>query len=286
MKPRNSSPIEYDKILGRFSVRRYLPEKYGHQRLNEIKNLSSFGRVLRLNDVFSCNIFVYDPNGITSGVLGVFGRIFKAPYFLAPYVLGDTNSLVSLGYRTQQVVLNLWRDGIGSCYIGCVHHQKRVKELLGLPSDAHIISLVAFGTPAQDQSKFFYQKITQAFAQSKRRLELNDLFLDHSIEKYNRLGENQKKIIEAGRQAPSATNAQPWRFKIDGDYLVVLAKRKPVGKIYDLNQNYLLHDVGICMANIDLAGESLGKKIEWEMLANTHKNSEEQLIRIARYKIT
>lgn len=286
MEPRNSSPIEYDQILSRFSVRRYLPDKFDHQRINEIKSLSSSGKVLQLKNVFSCNIFEYDLNRKSSGALGAFGRIFKAPYFLAPYVLGDTKSLIDLGYRTQQVVLNLWRDGIGSCYIGCVHHQKRVKELLGLPSDAHIVSLFAFGTPAQDQSKFFYQKITQAFAQSKRRLELNDLFLDNSIEKYNRLGENQKKIIEAGRQAPSATNAQPWRFKIDGDYFVILTIRKPVGKIYDLNQNYLLHDVGICMANIDLAGESLGKKIKWEMLANTHENSEEQLIRIARYKIT
>lgn len=286
MESRNSPSIEYDQILSRFSVRRYLPDKYDHQRINEIKSLSSLGMVLRLNDVFSCNIFEYDLNKRTSGALGAFGRIFKAPYFLAPYVLGDTNSLVSLGYRTQQIVINLWRDGIGSCYIGCVHHQKRVKELLGLPSDAHIVSLVAFGTPALDQSKYFYQKVTQAIAQSKKRLELHELFLDDSFKKYNQLNEKNKKIIEAGRQAPSATNSQPWRFKIDDDYFGVLANRKPMGKIYDRNQNYLLHDVGICMANMHLAGEALGKKVEWEMLANKHESSEEQLVRIARYKIT
>ena len=285
METRNSSPIEYDQILSRFSVRRYLPDKLGQQRITEIRSLSSSRMVLYLKTVFSCDIFEYDLKSKTSGALGAFGRIFNAPYFLAPYTVGDTNSLTDLGYRTQQIVLRLWRWGIGTCYIGCVHHQKRVKELLALPSDARIASLVAFGISAQDQSKYVYQRISQAFARSKKRLEYNELFLDNSIEKYYQLSEDHKKIIEAGRQAPSATNAQPWRFKIEGDYFVISANRKSVSKVYDPNQEYVLHDAGICMANISLAGESFGKKIDWELLTDMNEPLSEQRIRLARYKI-
>jgi len=285
METRNSSPIEYDQILSRFSVRRYLPDKLGQQRITEIRSLSSSRMVLYLKTVFSCDIFEYDLKSKTSGALGAFGRIFNAPYFLAPYTVGDTNSLIDLGYRTQQIVLRLWRWGIGTCYIGCVHHQKRVKELLALPSDARIASLVAFGISAQDQSKYVYQRISQAFARSKKRLEYNELFLDNSIEKYYQLSEDHKKIIEAGRQAPSATNAQPWRFKIEGDYFVISANRKSVSKVYDPNQEYVLHDAGICMANISLAGESFGKKIDWELLTDMNEPLSEQRIRLARYKI-
>jgi len=285
MNTRNSSQIEYDQILGRFSVRRYLPDKLDRQRINDFKSLSSSGGVLQLKNVFSCDIFEYDPKSKSSGALGAFGRIFNAPYFLAPYILGETNPLVDLGYRTQQIVLVLWRGGIGTCYIGCVHHQKRVEELLALPADARIASLVARGIPAPDQAKYVYQRISQAFARSKKRLGLNELFIDGSIEKYNQLSEDQKKVIEAGRQAPSATNAQPWRFKIDGDFFVILVNRKTFSKVYDLNQEYVLHDAGICMANISMAGHSLGKKIDWELLTDTNKLYSEQQISLARFKI-
>jgi hypothetical protein len=286
MKNDESSPNEYNQILSRFSVRRYLPEGLGTQRIAALESSFSPSKVLYLDNAFSIKIFKFDPKNRISGALGPFGRIFKAPYFLAPYTIGQKNPMIDLGYRTQQIVLNLWREGIGTCYIGCAHHPQRVKELLALPAEARIVSLVVFGIPAHDQSKYIYQKISQAIARSSKRLGYDELFLEKSAEKFDELPDDHKKIIEAGRQAPSATNAQPWRFKIENDHLVIIANRRLPGRIYDIHQDYTMHDTGICMANISRAGEALGKRIDWEMLIETNAYPERQLFTIARYKIT
>lgn len=171
----------YNQILSRFSVRRYQQKNLPLPLLTRIEEFVSPVDALDIHNVFSCQVYENDSQKKSSGAMGIYGRIFNAPYFLAPSIQGDITSLIDLGYRTQQIVLDLWREGIGSCYIGCVHQQKRVIGLLDLPKSARVVSMVAFGIPAEDQSKYLYQKISQAFTRSKRRLEYNKLFLDGSL---------------------------------------------------------------------------------------------------------
>jgi len=274
----------YNQILERFSVRRYQKDTLQPSLLTRIHEKISSVEALDVRNVFSCKMYEYDMQEKTSGALGIYGRIFQAPYFFAPSIQGDILSLVDLGFRTQQIILDLWREGIGSCYIGCVHQQKKVIELLGLPKSVRVISMVAFGTPSEDQSKYFYQKVSQAIVRSKRRLEYQDLFLDRSLSDFMDLSEQYKAIIEAGRQAPSATNAQPWRFSIHRGYFEILALRKSSGKLYDLGQEYTLHDVGICMANMSRAAKALGREIQWELLPFPDDDSLDRATSVARFK--
>lgn len=277
--------FEYDQIIDRFSVRRYQQTGFDVSRLMEIENFACHPESLRENDSFSCGVYKFDASSKTSGALGIFGRIFAAPYFIAPFIIGETDALLDLGFRTQQVVLDLWQEGIGSCYIGCVHQQKRVIDLLDLPKSARVISMVAFGIPAKDQSKYLYQKVSQVFARSKWRLDYKDLLLEGSLQYYADLSEIIKKIVEAGRQSPSATNAQPWRFRISQEYFEIFIKRKSVGSLFDLDQEYTLHDAGICMANISRAAKALGKMINWELFPIADQNPKDGMIRIARFRI-
>ena len=276
----------YNQILGRFSVRRYLQRTLQPSQLTRVEEYVSSTEALNLINIFSCQLHEYDSQNKSSGAMGIYGRIFRAPYFLAPSITGDIQSLVDLGFRSQQIVLDLWHMGIGSCYIGCVHQQKRVINLLDLPVSARVVSMVAFGISAEDQSKYLYQKVSQAFTRSKRRLEYNELFLDGSITHFANLSKDNKDIIEAGRQSPSATNAQPWRFRINQEFFEISAVRKSVSRLYDLAQEYTLHDVGICMANMSRAASAVGRKIHWELYPITEHAPQEKNTPVARYRIT
>ena len=78
-------------------------------------------------------------------------------------------------------------------------------------------------------------------------------------------------LIEAARRAPSAVNAQPWRFLWRGGtlYLFVQRENRRYGK--GPAADYRLHDGGICMANIALALEALHRDGRWRMLAEDER---------------
>ena len=220
---------------------------------------------------FTIQIFNYLPESPSGKALGGFGRIMKPPYFFAPHISGGTDSLVDLGFRTQQIVLEMWNKGIGSCYVGCAHRLSRVKQLLGISDHARIISFVIFGKPDTNQSLRIYQKISQFIARSKKRMSFEELFIDDKLPALFKKEIILKNILEAGRQAPSATNSQPWRFEYKNDRFVIFAHQKKLANIYDLQQGYSFHDTGICMANMSMAAKAHGKKIKWQQVNTDDK---------------
>jgi nitroreductase len=74
------------------------------------------------------------------------------------------------------------------------------------------------------------------------------------------------RLIEAARHAPSAVNAQPWRFLwVDGSlYLFVTTDNRRYGR--GPQQEYRLYDGGVAMANITLAMEALNLNGRWELV--------------------
>jgi len=263
---------QYQLLLSRHSIRRYLPELLTDTELSEISGITKSIDPLIENIEFEIQIFNYKPNSPSGKALGGFGRIMKPPYFLAPRILGGTNALVDLGFRTQQILIGMWNRGIGSCYVGCAHRQIKVKQLLGISNEARIISFVIFGKSDANQSLRYYQKISQFFTRSKQRLSYDELYISNKLPTSCKKDPIFKKIFEAGRQAPSATNSQPWRFEGKNDRFVIYAHQKKIANVYDLHQGYSFHDTGICMANISMAAKTFGKEINWRLITPDDKN--------------
>ena len=261
----------YKHLLSRHSIRRYRPALMDKNDLSIINRSSKTIDFLNENNDFRIQIFDYMPDSLSGKALGGFGRIMRPPYFFAPYISGGTNSLVDLGFRTQQIVLEMWNRGTGSCFVGCAHRQFRVKQLLDISEQAKIISFVIFGEPDMNQSLRFYQKISQFFTRSKKRLSFEELFIDNKLPLILKKDNVFKKILEAGRQAPSATNSQPWRFECKNDRFTIYAHQKKLANIYDLQQGYSFHDTGICMANMSMAAKTLGKKFKWQLVNSDDK---------------
>ncbi len=110
---------------------------------------------------------------------------------------------------------------------------------------------------------------------------LETIFKRHSVRRYQSEGipqEDLKQILEAGRQAPSAANRQPWHFVVVGDpeqkeavaqacngqswmadaayILVAVGLPKVSEKWYPV-------DVAIALQNMVLAARSLGYGTCW-----------------------
>ena len=170
----------YKNILSRHSIRRFQNDFLKEDELSLIEKSADALQPLDRKNIFSIKIFKYQPETISGKALGGYGRIMMPPYFMLPKINGDDFSLVDLGFRTQQIVLDLWAKGIGSCYVGCAHKQKRVKQLLELSEATNIISFLVFGFPDKNQSLRFYQKMSQLFTKAQQRMNLDDLFLEKS----------------------------------------------------------------------------------------------------------
>ncbi len=274
-------------IFERKSIRHYQPQLIEDELLLKFQEYSQ--NVLKLDESnkFFLDTYTYSAHNKYSKALGNFGWIMSPPHFFVPYIVGNFFALTDLGFRVQQMVLEMWRQRVGSCYIGCVHRQQKVKKILGLPQEACLSAFVVFGKPDINSPERLYRKISQIFTRSHRRISLRDLFLDSS---WRDLGDPKNfvyQVVEAGRFAPSAVNAQPWKFRIENGDMAVFAKINQVKKLYDLYQDYPLHDVGLCMANMSMAAGGMGYELKWRL---AHKPVEEKIngqrvIRIAAFSM-
>ncbi len=61
----------------------------------------------------------------------------------------DWSCLASLGACCQNILLSAWSYGIGSCWIGSVNNQSRLKKILKIPEWLNIFSIIALGYPAE-----------------------------------------------------------------------------------------------------------------------------------------
>lgn len=278
---------DFQKILSRKSVRRYKPEYLDRDQLMDlqgfISRINSYREGIQLS--FEVRNFYDDPS--IAAVVGPYGKMMSPPHVLVPYLENAIGDYSDLGYLVQQVVLKLWMDGIGSCYIGCIHRQKKVLQALGVEETSRIAAFLFFGKPSEDQSLRLYRKVSKLLTRSEERRDLEELFVNQSREVDAGIEGTFSKVIEAGRYSPSAVNAQPWRFLIHGGELIIFAKRRKIGRVYDMNHDYALHDTGICMANIRIAAEMLGRSIQWLPVKNKWNEIDlpQELVPVAKFLV-
>ena len=71
-----------------------------------------------------------------------------APVVIAICVVGDApRGHLDAGRAIQQMEIVAWSEGLGTCFVGVrqAEQQVAVKELLGIPEDVELITLLPFG---------------------------------------------------------------------------------------------------------------------------------------------
>lgn len=252
-------------LLERRSIRRYQPRPLNNNDRQTVDKIIKNSKALQPSIITSINIHEINPQINLVSLLGAYGRLVSPPYILLPTTPDDPSALINQGYQMQQIVIHLYQQGIGSCYLGALGSFDRLREQFSLPENVSVGALLAFGYPADSLPGRTFNTLFRSAIGSSRRLPVEKVFFETSFDNPSLPPTNLRSIIDAGRMSPSAVNAQPWRFFHDRDALVLYRKRN--NPKYGLSgQDYALFDCGICMANIQLALQAADMPGKWHLL--------------------
>jgi len=259
----------YQAILARHSVRRYDKAPLDETTLAQVREI-----VAKVKPLIADNrsqVLMRDhvmPEDLAA--LGPYGRFITSPHLFVPYGVDGKHVLSDLGYRTEQIAVRLVVLGIGSCFIGALPHEEAVCRHFGLPGGARVGAALVFGKESAKLGGRAVNALVSIASTGRTRHPVERLFFQGSFDQPALPPSEIAPLIEAGRRAPSAVNAQPWRFLwCDGCLsLFVTRNNRRYGR--GVTRAYRLYDGGICMANIGLAMEALGMAGEWVMYEETN----------------
>jgi len=256
----------YQAILARQSVRRYDREPLDAGTLSRLREVVDGVRPLDpAVPVETVWRDVTSPQDLA--IVGPYGRIVSPPHILAPYAVGGREALVELGYRTEQISVRMAGMGIGSCYLGALPREAEVRAHLGLPERARIAAWLIYGRPAAGWGGRTLNALIHQVVGAASKMPVERFFYRDELDAPSPAPKRLAPLLEAARAAPSAVNAQPWRFLWRGGALYLFVERDSARYGGGSRAHYRYHDGGACMANVSLAMEALGRSGRWALFA-------------------
>ena len=99
--------------------------------------------------------FVVVQNGDTLKQIGALAStgpyIAEAPLAIALVIEGAKNPYIDATRAAECLMLAAWSEGVGSCWVGGIDRPK-IKELLGIPEEAELITVIPFGYPTAEET--------------------------------------------------------------------------------------------------------------------------------------
>ena len=197
-------------------------------------------------------------NGAKPVRLGTYGLIAGASAFIVPAVLPGIGAMEDAGFIIEKAVLEATALGWASCWIGGVFSRSKAAKIAAAADGELIPAVIALGKPASKRS--LADRIVAGAAKARSRKALADIvFAAEGLEKA------WAGAAQALRNAPSASNKQPWRLlRLAGrdEWLIFLEE----DKVYN-NSLGAVHiqniDIGIGMRHFQEAATASGMKGRW-----------------------
>ena len=138
----------YDCIRSRRTVRNFKPDAVPNRILNRI--LRAWRWAPSSSNVQPWHfIVIRDPATIkTMGGIATQGTFLgQAPLAIAIVMENAARPQLDAGRVIQQMELVAWSEGLGTCFVGLRAEEQQValKELLGIPSEMALITILPFG---------------------------------------------------------------------------------------------------------------------------------------------
>lgn len=134
-------------------------------------------------------------------------------YFLIA-MADDEVSALAVGFCFEQVVLEAWRLGLGTCWIGGTFRSAGFASAGPWPEGQTLRIVCPTGVPAR---KSIMEQIMRLSMGSRNRKPFSKLFFTDGFRMPlfpdSRFGQS----LEMLRLAPSSTNSQPWCASVEGD---------------------------------------------------------------------
>jgi nitroreductase len=156
----------YQCIRSRLTVREFKPDPVPLRVVNLMLRAARWAPSARNRQPWQF-IVIQDRNTLAQigGIASSGSYIAQAPLAIA-VVMGNVNRAdLDAGRALQQLELAAWSQGVGGCFVGLGGEEnRRVKELLGIPDDLQLITVMPFGYPTGEAS-----------GRGKRRKPLSEL---------------------------------------------------------------------------------------------------------------
>lgn len=223
----------FDTIFYRKSIRNFHQERIDWEVIEDI--LSFADSLPMLTTDVKVEFKLISNIETNQGFNGPF--VVKAPYYISLSSEKKDDYLLNAGYLMQQLSLYIESKGIGTCFLGAASPGSALKNTMQFD---YVIAL-AFGKPKVP----LYRDSFLAKRSSENELVVYKEEVSSDI----------RKMLDAGRLAPSSYNNQPWRFVVYKNRIHVFVKKnpwfaKPLDKIKMI-------DIGIALANMMIAAEEL-----------------------------
>lgn len=257
----------YQAILNRHSVRRYRPEPLDRTFLDMVDDIVARARpLIPDNHIRTMRRDVITGEDLIAA-MGGYGRILTPPHYLVASAVGRQAPLTDLGYRLEQVAIQLVQVGISVCFIGSLGREKNVRVRFRLNPRARIGAFLIFGRPAVSPTDRDINAAIRRARGEESRLDAASIFYKGTFDRQTKPPKSLSRLVEAARLAPSANNAQPWRllWRDNVLYLFVQKFNKRYGN-QPVVQDYRYFDAGTCMANVTMAMEDSDFFGAWQLL--------------------
>ncbi len=200
--------------------------------------------------------------------LGTYGVITGARSFIAATVVsnGDDEALEAYGFSFEKAILGATEMGLGTCWLGGTFARGSFADAVRIRPDEILPCVSPVGYILHKRT--LLEKVMRTAARSSRRKPWGSLFFQRSFDNPVQTTGNEQfdQMLEAVRQAPSASNRQPWRIVYNPDnghmHLYLFKQGNYTGnKLGFIIQRI---DMGIAMCHLQLAAAQFSLSGTWK----------------------
>ena len=255
-------------ITKRYSCRSYTTEAVDGGRRKTLENFIAenstgpFGNTTRFK-------FITATEGERSSLkgLGTYGMIKSPTAFLIGAITTAQMSYVDFGYTMEKIILMATDLEIGSCWLGGTFKRSSFAQRIDITDEEIMPAVASMGNIAPRRT--LREGLSRRMAKSDHRRSWEEIFFDTNpntpLSEAN-LSEEEKKVLELTRLAPSASNKQPWRIVKDGKNFHFFLKRsvKYQEQLDKMNlEDLQMVDMGIALCHFELAASEKNLSGSW-----------------------
>jgi Putative TM nitroreductase len=246
-------PVErwYQAIFKRLSRRTFMPEAPEEEKLVRLDRTCLEFRPFP--EVRS-QLVQKPPETVFKGLVGRYGRVNGAPAYIA--FIGRMESprvQEAAGYTGEGIILEATAMGLATCWVGGFFRPEAVRSHIDILPGENVLSVTPVGyAPAEKDGQ---EKLMSGLVKSRSRKPLAKLVRGKIPDGW------MENALEAARLAPSAQNRQPWRFRVEGDGVVITADRSLSASTISKRL-----DCGIAMLHFELGARAAEAFGSWEIL--------------------
>jgi hypothetical protein len=194
-------------------------------------------------------------NDSVNGKIGTYGFIRGAQHFIAGVTRKGPMCMEDYGYAFEKIILYVTGLGLGTCWLGGTFTRNPVMDVLNITDDEVVPAISPVG---HKMDRGLVGKALRWGAGSRNRKPWSNLFFKEDFDSPLSFDEAGDYAVgfEMVRNAPSASNGQPWRLVLEGESVHFCHDEKDYSVFKQL-------DLGIAMSHFDLVNRDKGVVGEW-----------------------